>query len=390
MRPVDSKYPVTLGYREKMSSRPDYIHRGIDFGCPTGTSVRATVAGTVVHAGRGGMGVAFGIHVVLKSQGIYHIYAHLSAESVYSGQPIKMGQILGKSGQTGNATGPHLHYGEFTAYSYTADRKPEFLDDQAAAPKPKPSGTWFTLCLWPLAGFDKDYGQAHWNTIEQKIVDEIKRIGADVYCLTEVPEPRRDEFGAKLTKAAYHLAISKDGRSIVTRKGMKVGRTKVVTLAEDGPANDDKQVVLAEVWPSNSPNAAIISAGHLEYRDGDKYDTTRVTQAKQEIAAAEAFAKVCEVPSDRIFYGDDDNSAAWVLEKAYEPTRVDAFDQAITSSSRAFSSICGWSGSAPKGPRTDHVKVHRSRPVVKATQSTTTAKKKLSNHLPTIVVVGKK
>ena len=78
MRPVDGKHPVTLGYRQKMRSNQNYIHRGIDYGCPTGTKVVAATAGRVVHAGRGGMGKAFGIHVVIKTGSVWHSYAHLS------------------------------------------------------------------------------------------------------------------------------------------------------------------------------------------------------------------------------------------------------------------------------------------------------------------------
>lgn len=391
MRPVDSKYPITLGYRQKMSSRPGYVHRGIDFGAPAGTTVHATVAGTVVHAGRGGMGPSFGIHVVLKSRGIYHIYAHLSAESVYAGQPVKMGQILGKSGATGNVTGPHLHYGEFTAYSYTADRKPQFIDDEPApAPTPpKASEPWFRLLLWPLAGFDAVYGKEHWESLEPKIVAEIKRIDCAVTGCTEIPEPRRDDVDKLLKKVGHKLVISKDGRTIIAKESVKVGRTKVATLKEDGPANDDKQVVMAELWPSG-PHAVVVAVGHLEQRRGDKYDTTRVTQAKQERAAVLAFAKDCDVPDDRVFFADDENSEGWVLEKAYEPEFVDSFDQAGKKVGASLATIVGWDGVASKGDRTDRVKVHKSRPVVSATIPKSTVKKKLSDHAPTIVVVGKK
>ena len=134
MRPVAAKYPVTLGYRQKARFDPSYIHRGVDYGCPSGTPVVAATAGTVVHAGRGGMGPAFGIHVVLKTGATFHIYAHLSSESVSVGQKIAAGQRVGKSGATGNVTGNHLHYGEFTAYHYKSDRKPQFLDEAAPPP----------------------------------------------------------------------------------------------------------------------------------------------------------------------------------------------------------------------------------------------------------------
>lgn len=132
VRPVDARYPVTLGYRQKPRSRKlrNYIHRGIDYGCPTGTPVVATTDATVVTAGWGGYGPAFGNHVVLKTSNTWHLYGHLSAETVSPGQHVKAGQQIGRSGRTGNVTGAHLHYAEFTQgpAAYQSDRAPRFID----------------------------------------------------------------------------------------------------------------------------------------------------------------------------------------------------------------------------------------------------------------------
>ena len=391
MRPVASKFPVTLGYRQKARFDPNYIHRGVDYGCPSGSVVVAAKTGKVVHAGYGGMGKAFGNHVILKTGGIYHIYAHLSAETVTVGREVAIGAQVGRSGKTGNVTGAHLHYGEFTSYHYKADRKPEFLDDsKPAPPKPvDPADPWFRLCLWPLAGFDTVYGKKNWTKLEPKIVAEIDRFDCAITGCTEIPEPRRDAFGKKLEAVGHKIVISQDGRSIIAKEAVKVGRTKVVTLKEQGPSKDDKQVVMAELWPSG-PHAVVVAVGHLEQRVGDKYDEVRVTQAKQERAAVSAFAKTCKVPDDRVFFADDENSEGWVLEQAYEPDYVDSFDQAEKRVGSTLATITGWDGKASKGDRTDRVKVHKNRPVVSATIPTSTVKKKLTDHAATIVVVGKK
>lgn len=138
--PVSSSVRISLGYRERMASRPSYIHRGVDFACATGTKVYSTRAGKVVHAGWGGMGGAFGIHVVVFSGGIWHIYAHLSSADVKVGASVGEGQYLGRSGATGNVTGPHLHYGEFTRYHYLADRAPKFLSTSGVKPNTTTAG----------------------------------------------------------------------------------------------------------------------------------------------------------------------------------------------------------------------------------------------------------
>ncbi len=137
-RPVSAQYPISLGYRQRAEFDKTYIHRGVDFAVPIGTSVRATRGGRVVHAGRGGMGPAFGVHVVVKTTDddgdtIWVIYAHLSATAVRPDQVVDAGTLVGRSGATGNVRGAHLHYGEFTVMQYEHDRRPEYLDDKTKA-----------------------------------------------------------------------------------------------------------------------------------------------------------------------------------------------------------------------------------------------------------------
>ena len=85
-------------------------HRGIDYAAPTGTRVRATGDGVVTFAGRKG---GYGNLVIIQHAGKYTTYyAHLSrfAEGIRAGARVSQGQYIGYVGQTGLATGPHLHY----------------------------------------------------------------------------------------------------------------------------------------------------------------------------------------------------------------------------------------------------------------------------------------
>ena len=85
-------------------------HKGIDFAAPTGTPVKATAEGTVEFAGQQN---GYGNVVILKHESAYStLYAHLSAfaDGMRVGDRIGQGQLLGYVGQTGWATGPHLHY----------------------------------------------------------------------------------------------------------------------------------------------------------------------------------------------------------------------------------------------------------------------------------------
>jgi murein DD-endopeptidase MepM/ murein hydrolase activator NlpD len=97
-------------------------HTGVDFPVPTGTSVKAVAAGQVVSAGWGG---SFGYQVVIRhADGRYTQYAHLSAISVKDGQSVVAGQRIGRSGSTGNSTGPHLHFEVRTGPEFGSDVDP--------------------------------------------------------------------------------------------------------------------------------------------------------------------------------------------------------------------------------------------------------------------------
>ncbi|GAA4795623.1 M23 family metallopeptidase [Streptomyces ziwulingensis] len=83
-------------------------HTGQDFAVPLGTPVRAVGAGRVVKVSCGG---AFGVQVVLRHAGGYYTqYAHLDSVAVDQGESVAPGQWIGRSGSTGNSTGPHLHF----------------------------------------------------------------------------------------------------------------------------------------------------------------------------------------------------------------------------------------------------------------------------------------
>ncbi|GHH71373.1 hypothetical protein GCM10018793_06430 [Streptomyces sulfonofaciens] len=109
-------------YHQHGSSWSKGYHTGVDFLVPTGTSVRTIAAGQVVAAGWGG---SYGYQVVVRhADGRYSQYAHLSAISVKTGQKVVGGQRLGRSGATGNVTGPHLHFEVRTGPEFGSDIDP--------------------------------------------------------------------------------------------------------------------------------------------------------------------------------------------------------------------------------------------------------------------------
>lgn len=91
-------------------------HSGQDFAVSVGTNVKAVHKGTVVKAGPNGAGdgPAYGNAIVVKHgtgpSAKYSQYAHLSKVKVHAGQKVDKGQSIALSGNTGNSSGPHLHF----------------------------------------------------------------------------------------------------------------------------------------------------------------------------------------------------------------------------------------------------------------------------------------
>jgi len=98
---------ITTAYKKKGKMWSKGYHSGIDMAVPVGTEVIAVADGKIESAN---WGKSYGIQAVQKVAGGWVIYAHLSELDVKSGQEVKKGQKIGKSGNTGNSSGPHLHF----------------------------------------------------------------------------------------------------------------------------------------------------------------------------------------------------------------------------------------------------------------------------------------
>jgi len=87
----------------------DRRHQGIDIASPLGTPIKASYAGRVVYSNNTIKG--YGNLIILRhSEEFVTVYAHNQTNLVEEGAWVEKGQIIGKVGQTGRATGPHLHF----------------------------------------------------------------------------------------------------------------------------------------------------------------------------------------------------------------------------------------------------------------------------------------
>ena len=84
-------------------------HNGLDFRTPTATQIISTADGKVIELGNDSGG--YGIYVKVLHDGFFTIYCHLQRTIVKVGDKVIRHQLLGYSDNTGNSTGPHLHFG---------------------------------------------------------------------------------------------------------------------------------------------------------------------------------------------------------------------------------------------------------------------------------------
>lgn len=107
-RPCAGRVTSPFGYRIHPISNETTFHYGIDLAAAEGSEIRSFADGIIAEKGNSAI---FGKYIkVNHKDGFVTFYAHLSEYCCDEGKQIKMGEIIGKAGTTGVATGPHLHF----------------------------------------------------------------------------------------------------------------------------------------------------------------------------------------------------------------------------------------------------------------------------------------
>lgn len=88
-------------------NRTTHAHSGLDIAHPTGTPIRAAASGRVLTAGPNS---GYGLYTCIAHASITTCYGHQSEILVSAGATVSQGQVIGRVGNTGNSTGPHLHF----------------------------------------------------------------------------------------------------------------------------------------------------------------------------------------------------------------------------------------------------------------------------------------
>jgi murein DD-endopeptidase MepM/ murein hydrolase activator NlpD len=116
-------WPVDGVLTSKFGVRGGRRHDGIDIGAPQGTEIRAAADGTVLYSGDQQTGYG-NLIIISHANDMITVYAHNQENLVKENDKVKRGQVIGKVGRTGRATGPHLH---FEIRKRTRPRNPLFF-----------------------------------------------------------------------------------------------------------------------------------------------------------------------------------------------------------------------------------------------------------------------
>ncbi len=130
IRPTDIGWVSSrFGVRNDPFTGKGRFHHGLDFSVPLGTDVRVTGDGVVFAVQQ-----QRGLGKVIKidhGNSVMSLYAHLDHMDVKKGDVVKRGQVIGKSGNTGRSTAPHLHY-EIRVQGRSVNPVPYILDSYAS------------------------------------------------------------------------------------------------------------------------------------------------------------------------------------------------------------------------------------------------------------------
>ena len=100
-----TQFPKSRGVTE--------THKGTDYAIPLNTPITANISGTIRYKTNDPKGYGNAVEILDDKGNVVQRYAHLNEFSVPNGSKIEAGQVLGKSGNTGKSTGPHLHFEDF-------------------------------------------------------------------------------------------------------------------------------------------------------------------------------------------------------------------------------------------------------------------------------------
>lgn len=114
IKPFREEFRLTQGFGENPASYAKFGmkgHNGLDYGLPTGTQIVAPHGGKIIETSSDPTG--YGNYIKIENDKEGSVLAHLKSFQVRVGDMVSEGQPIGISNNTGNSTGPHLHWGYY-------------------------------------------------------------------------------------------------------------------------------------------------------------------------------------------------------------------------------------------------------------------------------------
>jgi murein DD-endopeptidase MepM/ murein hydrolase activator NlpD len=136
-KPFKQDFKLTQGFGENPASYAKFNmkgHNGLDYGLPSGTDVVAPHSGKVIEVAYDEFG--YGNYIKIENDKEGSVLAHLQESLVSIGTVVSEGQLIAHSDNTGNSTGPHLHWGYYTFPRNRQNGYAGFIDQLPLIPKP--------------------------------------------------------------------------------------------------------------------------------------------------------------------------------------------------------------------------------------------------------------
>lgn len=219
IKPFNNDYGISQKFAENPASYAKFGlkgHNGIDYKCPTGTSILASHDGTVREVASDPTG--YGLYVKIENNIEGSLYAHLKEQKVVVGQVVAQGQVIGISNNTGNSTGPHLHFGYYRMPRDRQNGYSGYVDPQPFFSQPT---------IEPMV------------TIPQRELDEIRTARDKHYNDLQI---------ANQTIANLNTQITDKNRQIVDKQSQVssleerlLGKTQIITGLEDSLNDTQKK-----------------------------------------------------------------------------------------------------------------------------------------------------
>lgn len=369
-------YKIGTPYARKGHHWAAGYHTGVDFLCPSGTVLKASAPGRVIHAGWGGWGQAYGCHVIVEIlsgtlKGKRYLNAHLQSVSVKAGQLVVFGQALGKSGATGNVTGPHDHFEvRVKPYGYWQHVNPAaviaYLPKVTIKYPHKPAlGTAWIKLYSQNAAFNNDHGIKTGDKRFPGLVAVCTDTTPDLICFQELPKGPRNKMDKALKPHGYVRMAGNYGRYTYGRtKTVKKVKAKSIT-----PATRASGAVKPYTMLVCRVDGVMVANFNMHLMNGAGYAGHRRKYLREVIPMCIADAKRAGLPKHRMVFAGDFNGHLEIVEEFAKFGFWPTFAMAHKTINEEFKTTnqvktaSGWKATVATGKPIDMVFTTASRPV---------------------------